>query len=457
MRMALLINTRARLVAKGYVQQPGIDFQEVFAPVARIETIRFLVALAATNGWELHHLYVKTAFLHGELKETVYVSQPEGYIKKGNEHKVYRLSKALYGLRQAPRAWNTKLDGILKSMRFQKCMKEPSVYRKNEGANLLILAIYVDDLFVTGTNLSMIERFKFEMSKNFEMSDLGKLTYYLGIEVKQEKSGITINQEAYARHILEEAGLEDCNPTHIPMEPGNKLSKAEDEPEIDPTQYRKVVGCLRYLLQTRPDMAYAVGVVSRYMQDPREPHGGAIKHILRYLQGTVGYIIKYERMRQNRLIGYSDSSHNVDLYDGRSTTGHIFYYGSSPITWCSQKQDTVALSSCEAEFMATTAAACQAIWLQDLLGEILNKAQEKVVLRVDNKSAIELTTNPFFHGRSKHIHTRFHFIRNCVENEQLEVEYIPGGEQTADILTKPLARIKFKEMRSLIGIEDVSK
>ncbi|KAJ9541813.1 hypothetical protein OSB04_028319 [Centaurea solstitialis] len=334
---------KARLVAKGYVQHPD----------------------------------VKMAFLHGELKETVYVSQPEGHIKKGNEHKVYRLTKALYGLRQAPRAWNRKLDGILKSMKFQKCMKEPSVYRKNEGANLLILAIYVEDLFVTGTNLNMIKRFKSEMSMNFEMSDLGRLTYYLGIEVKQEESGITINQEAYARHILKEVGLEDCNPTHIPLEAGNKLTKAEDEPEIDPTQYRKVVGCLRYLLQTRPDMAYA--------------------------------------------------------------------------------QDTVALSSCEAEFMAATATACQAIWLQDLLGEIMNKAQEKVVLRVDNKSAIELTKNPVFHGRSKHIHTRFQFIRNCVENKQVEVEYIPGEKEKADILTKPLARTKFKEMRSLIGIEDVSR
>nr|KAJ0196411.1 hypothetical protein LSAT_V11C700384790 [Lactuca sativa] len=156
-------------------------------------------------------------------------------------------------------------------------------------------------------------------------------------------------------------------------------------------------------------------------------------------------------MGQKRLIGYSDSSHNVDPDDGRSTTGHIFYHASSPITWCSQKQDTVALSSCEAEFMAATTSACQAIWLQDLLGEIMNKAQEKVILRVDNKSAIELTKNPVFHGRSKHIHTRFHFIRNCVEREQVEVENIPGGEQRADILTKPLARTKFKEMWSLIG------
>ncbi|XP_042752259.1 secreted RxLR effector protein 161-like [Lactuca sativa] len=204
-------------------------------------------------------------------------------------------------------------------------------------------------------------------------------------------------------------------------------------------------------------MAYAVGVISQYMQSPRESHGAAIKHILRYLRGTTGYIIKYERMGQRRLIGYSDSSHNVDPDDGKSTTGHIFYYGSSPISWCSQKQDTVVLSSCEVEFMAATATACQAIWLQDLFGEIMNKAQEKVILKVDNNSAIQRTKNPVFYGRSKHIHTRFHFIRNCVENEQVKVEYIPSEEQRAGILTKPLVRTKFKEMRNLIGVEEFSR
>ncbi|KAL7597260.1 hypothetical protein Lser_V15G28282 [Lactuca serriola] len=184
-------------------------------------------------------------------------------------------------------------------------------------------------------------------------------------------------------------------------------------------------------------MTYAVGVVSRYMQSPKESNDGAIKHILRYLRGTMGYEIKYERKGQIRLISYSDSSHNVDPDDGKSTTGHIFYYGSSPIT-CSQKQDTVALSSAEAEFMKATETAYQAIWLQNFLGETMNKVQEKLVLRVDNKSAIKLTNNLVFHGK-------------------MEVEYIPGEEQRADNLTKPLARTKFKEMRSLIGIEDVSR
>ena len=215
-----------------------------------------------------------------------------------------------------------------------------------------------------------------------------------------------------------------------------------------------MVGCLRYLLHTRPDLTYSVGVVSRYMQSPRESHAQAIKKILRYLKGTTSFGIKYNRSNDMKLIGYSDSSHNVDIDDGRSTTGHVFYLGTSPITWCSQKQPTVALSSCEAEFMAATAAACQAICLRELLAEVTGLKRQKVIIRIDNKSAIALSKNPVFHGRSKHIHTRYHFIRECVENEQVMVEHVSGENQRADPLTKALARIRFKEMRSLLGVQE---
>lgn len=445
---------KARLVAKGYVQEHGIDFEEVFAPVARLETIRLLVSLASANNWEIHHLDVKTAFLHGELNEEVYVSQPEGFEKEGEEEKVFKLSKALYGLRQAPRAWNTKLDQILKKLRFKRCAKESSVYRREERDELLIIAIYVDDLFVTGNSTKIIKEFKASMSKQFEMSDLGLLTYYLGIEVKQSSTGIIIKQEAYARRILEEAGLADCNPNSIPMEFGLQLSKAMEEPEVDATQYRRRIGCLRYLMHTRPDMAFSVGILSRYMQSPRESHGNALKQVLRYLQGTLGHGLEFKRGRTQKLVGFSDSSHNTDPDDGRSTTGYLFCLGETPITWCSQKQDTVALSSCEAEFMAATEAAKQAIWLQDLLSEVTGKEMEKTMILVDNKSAISLAKNPVLHRRSKHIHKRFHFIRECVERNLIDVEHIPGSRQKADILTKALAKNKFKEMREMIQVQD---
>jgi len=448
---------KARLVAKAYVQRHGVDFEEVFALVARIETVRLIIALAASNGWEIHHLDVKTAFLHGELREDVYVSQPEGFTNKESKEKVYKLHKALYGLRQAPRAWNTKLNEILKELKFKKCHKEPSLYRKQEGENILVVAVYVDDLLVTGSNLDIILNFKKGMAGKFEMSDLGKLTYYLGIEVLQSKDGITLKQERYAKKILEEAGMSKCNAVNTPMIASLELSKAQDEKRINETDYRRNIGCLRYLLHTRPDLSYSVGILSRYLQEPRESHGAALKQILRYLQGTTSHGLYFKKGENAALIGYSDSSHNVDLDDGKSTGGHIFYLNDCPITWCSQKQQVVTLSSCEAEFMAATEAAKQAIWLQELLAELICTECEKVTIRVDNKSAIALTKNPVFHGRSKHIHRRYHFIQECVENGQIEVEHVPGVRQKADILTKALGKIKFLEMRELIGVQGVSK
>ena len=448
---------KARLVAKGYIQKHGIDFDEVFAPVAQIETVRLIIGIAASRGWELHHLDVKTAFLHGDLKEEVFVSQPEGFVIKGKETKVYKLRKALYGLRQAPRAWNEKLNNVLHELNFKRCLKEPSLYRKEEHGCLLIVAVYVDDLLVTGSNMDMIVGFKRDMATKFDMSDLGKLSYYLGIEVTQRKECIVLSQEKYAAKIVEEAGLKECNAVHIPMDTGLKLCKAEEEASVDEMDYRRNIGCLRYLIHTRPDLACSVGILSRYMHNPKESHKAALKQVLRYLKGTLSYGLKFGKASEEGLVGYSDSSYNVDPDDGKSTTGHIFYLGGNPITWCSQKQEIVALSSCEAEFMAATEASKQAIWLNDLLGEVLGSKCDKVVMRIDNKFVIALSKNPVFHGRSKHIHTRFHFIRECVEKGLVSVEHVAGVKQKADILTKALGRIKFKEMRELIGMQDVSR
>lgn len=447
---------KSRLVAKGYIQRHGIDFEEVFAPVARIETVRFIIGLAASNGWEIHHLDVKTAFLHGELKEDVYVKQPEGFVIEGSENKVYKLKKALYGLRQAPRVWNEKLNNVLERLKFTKCSKEPSLYHKRRGGNLRLVAVYVDDLLVTESSLELIVEFKKEMSKVFEMSDLGLLSYYLGIEVLQHKDGITLRQERYANRIFQETGMEESNLVHIPMDAGLVMSKAQDEASVDETEFRKNIGCLRYLLHTRPDLAFSVGMLSRYMHQPKSSHAVALKQVLRYLKRTTSYGLTFKRASKMELVGYCDSSHNIDEDDGRSTTWHIFYLNNCPITWCSQKQETVALSSCEAEFMAATEAAKQAIWLQELLEEITETACDWVKICIDNKSAIALTKNPVFHGRSKHIHKRYHFIRECVENNQVDVQHVPRVDQKADILTKALGRTKFKEMRELVGVQDVA-
>ncbi|GJV52340.1 putative RNA-directed DNA polymerase [Tanacetum coccineum] len=439
------------------MEKRGVDYDEVFAPVARIETVRVILALAGSNGWRVHHLDVKSAFLNGTLEEEVYVSQPEGYIKKGEANKVYKLSKALYGLKQAPRAWNACLDKYLKSLGFVRCAQEYSVYTKKKDDDVLIIGVYVDDLIVTGSCHKSIQDFKRDMKAKFEMSDLGLLSYYLGIEVNQQETGITLKQEAYARSILTKTRMIKCNPNKRPMEHKLKLTKDGEGELINPTEYRSIVGGLRYLTHTRPDISFAVGVVSRFMEKPTEQHLQAVKGILRYVKGTLDHGLLYTRGESKVTItGYSDSDLANDVNDRKSTGGMAFYVNGNLVTWASQKQRVVALSSCEAEFIAATMAACQGIWLRRLLTEITKQRVPPVTLFVDNQSALELMKNPVFHGRSKHIDIRYHFIRECVENGEITVSHVCGKKQKADILTKALARVKHEEMRSLIGIKKVN-
>ncbi|KAK8945216.1 hypothetical protein KSP39_PZI007881 [Platanthera zijinensis] len=452
-----IVKHKARLVAKGYVQRHGVDFDEVFAPVARLETVRLLIALAAEEGWDIHHMDVKSAFLNGDLVEEVYVSQPPGFVIVGEEHKVLKLKKALYGLRQAPRAWNFKLDQSLSSLGFERSPIEHAVYKRVVGDSILLVGVYVDDLIITGSSGVEINKFKAQMKELFCMSDLGLLTYYLGIEVSQTPQVITLCQSSYTLKILEKFGMGDCNSSQVPMEPRLKLSKTGDYPLVDPTEYRSAIGCLRYLVNTRPDIAYAVGIASRFMEKPNTQHFAVVKQILRYLKGTIGFGLSYERNLRGgtKLVGYCDSDHGGSIDDRKSTTGVAYFLGPNIISWMSQKQRVVALSSCEAEYISASIAAQQGVWLLNLLDDIRKRIRCKATLFVDNKSAIALTKNPVYHDRSKHIDTRYHYIRDCVERGMIEVEYVHTNDQLADIFTKALARIKFVEMRGRLRVRDV--
>ncbi|GJV41487.1 ribonuclease H-like domain, reverse transcriptase, RNA-dependent DNA polymerase [Tanacetum coccineum] len=318
----------------------------------------------------------------------------------------------------------------------------------------LLLAI-ADDLIITGTPKKEIDKFKAQMEEKFEMSDLGLLAYYLGIEVTQTGGNISIKQSAYANKILKEAGMIDCNKTLIPMDPGTRLTKNTEGTLVNSTKYQSLIGCLRYLLRTRPDLSYSVGLLSRFMQEPKEQHMKAIRQVLRYVKGKKDYGITYKHNGGNKIHGFSDSSYRVKTQEGKGITGIIFYYGESPISWSTQKQATIALSSCESEFIASTAAATQALWLKRLLSKLTHSQEEKVTIMVDNKSAIALMKNLVFHGRSKHIDTKYHFIRECVEREDIQVEFVSREYQKADILTKALPKIKFLTMRQLIGLKDL--
>lgn len=450
---------KARLVVKGYAQRHDIDYDEVFAPVARLDSVRLLIALATHEGWEVHHMDVKSAFLNGDLQEEVYVEQPVGFIVAGKEHQVLKLKKALYGLHQAPRAWNAKLDDTLLSLGFQRSPSEHAIYVRQRGDAQLTIGVYVDDLVITGSNTDDIKEFKKEMAAAFKMSDLGLLHYYLGIEVKQSAEGISLSQGAYARKILEKNGMATCNPCQVPMEARLKLSKFSTEPPVDATAYRSVVGSLRYLVNTRPDIAFAVGYVSRFLEDPRKDHLAAVKHILCYLAGSKTWGLWFERRKKEeaKLIGFSDSDFAGDVDARKSTTGVIFFLNSSPITWQSMKQKVVAQSSCEAEYIAAANAACQAVWLARVQAEVQGTTTKAPMLRVDNQSAIALIRNPVHHGQSKHIQFKYHFVRESKDEGLINVKFIRSEEQLSDILTKPLGKIKFLELRSNIGLINVQQ
>lgn len=320
----------------------------------------------------------------------------------------------------------------------------------------LIVGVYVDDLIITGGSDRVIADFKRQMRSKFSMSDLGLLTYYLGIEVKQTEQGITLCQSTYAARILEKMGMADCNPTHIPLEARLKLSKSSQAEAVDATQYRSIVGSLRYLVHTRPDLSFAVGYVSRFMEEPTVEHMAAVKHILRYIRGTLNLGCRYRKSEKPQLLGFCDSDLAGDIDDRKSTTGVLFYYGNNPVTWVSQKQKIVAQSSCEAEYVAAASAASQGVWLARLLGELLDQEPSKWVLKVDNQSAIALCKNPVFHERSKHIDIRYHYVRDCVEERKLVVEHVRTDDQHADILTKALPKFRFQELKKKIGMLDLN-
>eukprot|EP00253_Pinus_taeda_P005970 PITA_05970 len=352
---------KARLVAKGYSQREGIDFDDTFAPTAKLNTIRMLICLATKHKWKLHQLDVKSAFLNGELKEEIYLVQPPCFVKKGQEHLVCKLHKALYGLKQAPRSWYDKIDSFFIEHGFHRSLNDPNLYTKiNKQRKIILISLYVDDMIIIGNADNLIKEIKQQMSQVFEMKDLGDLHYCLGLEV-------------------------------------------------DATLYRQLVGSLIYLTTTRPDLAYSISVLSQFMSRPLDSHWNAAKCVLRYLSGTCNYGLLYNDISDVTLVGYSDSDWAGNLDDHRSITGYAFSIGSRVISWSRKKQSIVALSSCEAEYQASCAATCEAIWLRRLLSDTGEGQEEATSIKTDNQSTIKLAYNPVFHKNTKHIDTQFHF------------------------------------------------
>jgi hypothetical protein len=442
---------KARLVAQGYSQIEGFDVQETFAPTARMTTIRMVIALAASRGWPIYQMDVKSAFLNGHLKEEVYVTQPPGFEMPNSENKVCKLKKALYGLKQAPRAWNKRIDNFLRSIDFKQCASDASMYVKMKDGKQVIIIIYVDDLVLTGDHEECIGKTQECLKTEFEMTDLGILHYFLGIEVWQTSVGIFMSQRKYATEILKTFGMMDSKSKSTPMESNCKLSQEDPSPMVDIRKYRQLVGSLIFLCNTRPDICFAVGVVSRFSNKSKETHWKAALRVLKYIVGTLNYGIFYKPTTEE-LSGYCDSDWAGDGDSRKSVSGYCFSIGSGAVSWTSKKQPTVALSSTEAEYKAACIAACEVVWLRRILMDVAVPIRTPTVLRCDNQSCMAIAKNPVFHARTKHIEIQYHYVRELINDETVELEYCPTSENSADIFTKALGAEQLQHHLRRLGV-----
>jgi hypothetical protein len=439
---------KARLVAQGFSQAKGLDYFETFSPVVRHSTVRIIIALAAMNKWELRQLDVKNAFLHGDLKEEVYMAQPQGFVDANHPDYVCLLKKSLYGLKQAPRAWNEKFTQFLPSLGFEFSHSDPSLFVRHTPRGLVALLLYVDDIVITGSDSSGIHEVISELSLVFDMKDLGSLSYFLGLEIAQLEHGIFLSQTKYATDLLAKCGLDTIKACNSPCLPHSQMTKDEGIPLKDPTQYRSIVGALQYLTFSRLDIAYAVNTVCQFMTSPTDIHYAAVKRILRYLKGTLqkGLFFSSTGALLNSVYvkAYCDADWAGEVIQRRSTTGFIVYIGSCPVSWQSKKQGSVSRSSTESEYRSLANTAAEISWIRHLLCDLKVQIPHAPVLKCDNLSALALASNPVFHSRIKHLDNDFHFVRERVQRNDLKLEYVSTKEQTADILTKGLPSPLFR-------------
>ncbi|WJX38809.1 hypothetical protein P8452_26432 [Trifolium repens] len=447
----VITRNKARLVAQGYTQVEGLDFEETFAPVARLESIRLLLGVACILKFKLYQMDVKSAFLNGYLHEEVYVEQPKGFTDPVFPNHVYKLKKALYGLKQAHRAWYERLTQFLVGQGYRKGGSDQTLFVKQVKGKFMIAQIYVDDIIFGGMSNTMVQHFVQQMQSEFEMSLVGELTYFLGLQIKQMEDTIFISQSKYARNIVRKFGMDNASHKRTPAPTHLKLTKDEQGVGVDQSLYRRMIGSLLYLTASRPDITFAVGVCARYQAEPKVSHLNQVKRILKYVNGTCDYGMMYSHCENSNLCGYCDADWAGSADDRKSTSGGCFFLGSNLISWFSKKQNCVALSTAEAEYIAAGSSCSQLVWMKQMLKEY-DVEQDVITLYCDNLSAINISKNHVQHSKTKHIDIRHHFIRDLVENKVVTLEHVGTKEQVADIFTKALDAVHFENLRGKLGI-----
>ena len=447
---------KARYVAKGYNQVKDVDYQETFAPTANFTSVRTLMQLAAQHDLVLHQMDVKTAYLNAPIDCEIFVEQPEGFEVLSNSEDVLvcKLNKSLYGLKQSGRNWNGVLHNYLCENSFVQCAVDNCVYVKHIDSQMIAIVVWVDDLIIGASNDLLLCETKNMLKDRFRMKDLGKLSHFLGVDFEQGDGYVKVSQKKYLCKVLERFGMSDCKPRSTPSE--LKADSNEQPIELaDPKTYREAVGCLIYAMTcTRPDICWVITKLSQYLSKPLKEHWVAVKHVLRYLKCTVDHELCYRKCAKGlTLIAYSDADWASSTADRRSTTGYCFSLTETGplISWKSRKQCTVALSSCEAEYMALSATVQEGLFLVQLLKDIDCECQfEPVIIFGDNQGAIALSKNPVNRQRSKHIDVRYHFIRAEINSGKVVVEYCPTTDMVADVMTKPATKAKLVKFRDFL-------
>jgi hypothetical protein len=447
----IVSRNKVRLVAQGYNQQEGIDYDETFSPVARLESIRILLAYACAHNFKLFQMDVKSAFLNGVINEEVYVAQPPGFIDFEKPNYVYKLKKALYGLKQAPKAWYDRLKTFLVDHKYTMGLVDNTLFTKKKDSHIIIVQINVDDIIFGSTCQELCVDFSKIMHDEFEMSMMGELNFFLGLQIKQLEDGIFFNQSKYIKDMLKKFGLEDSKPIKTPMSTETKLTKDEESESVDSTKYRGMIGSLLYLTASRPDIMFSVCLCARFQEDPKTTHLEAVKRIFRYIKGTTHLGLWYPKGTGIDTIVYADSDHAGDYVDRKSTSGICTFVGHCLTSWFSKKQTTLAISTTEAEYVLAGKACQQALWMKQALVDYGIQLNDITIL-CDNKGAIDLIKNPVQHARTKHIEIRHHFLRDNVQKGNISIEKVSSEDNIADILTKPLKREPFNLLRLGLGL-----